>query len=163
MSDIGLATAAAAANQLQSVLKLLPAEKGTPKFGSTVDPEKESKCPYLEVFMACHRKIDKVNVVSGHVEMQRERFDPNDTILDARAAFTKERGKELSQDSTADENGYIFGNNLLTKPMSTFSNGCRLNLNFIRSRKSISTYVSKVEDKLSTARQAVGDSSVQHG
>ena len=58
MVDIGLATAAATANQLQSVLKLLPEEKGRPKFGPTGSPEKESKCPYLEVFMACHRKMD---------------------------------------------------------------------------------------------------------
>ena len=159
MVDIGLATAAATANQLQSVLKLLPEEKGRPKFGSTVSPENESKCPYLEVFMACHRRMDKINVVSGHVELRRGRFDPNDTILDARAAFVEERGKELSQDCTADENGYILANTLLSKPMSTLSNGCRLNLNFVRSRNGIANYFSKDEDKAGTSRKAYGDSS----
>ena len=158
MVDVGLATAAATANQLQSVLKLLPEEKGRPKFGSTVDPEKESKCPYLEVFMACHRKMDKINVVSGHIELRRGRFDPNDTVMDARAAFSEERGTKLSQDSTTDENGFVLSNNLLTKPMSTLSNGCRLNLNFVKSRNRIANYVSKVENKLSNTRQIASDS-----
>ena len=123
MADIGLATAAATANQLKSVLGLLPEEKGRPKFGTRVNPEEESKCPYLEVFMACHGRLDKINVFSDSIELRRGRFKPNDNILDARNAFGDERGKPVSQENVADENGYILSDDVVMSPMSKLSNG----------------------------------------
>ena len=45
MAELGLASAAAGASQLKSILNLAPEEKGRPTFGSIVDPESERKYP----------------------------------------------------------------------------------------------------------------------
>ena len=168
MADIGLATAAATASQLKSVLGLIPEEKGRPKFGTQVNPEQESKCPYLEVFMACHGRMDKISVISDNTELRRGRFKANETALDARNAFANERGYQVTQEDIKDENGYILGEDMMKSPMSTLSNGCRLNLNFTYKHNIISgttrKFVAKVgeeikegEEKISSACQTVAD------
>ena len=148
MADIGLATAAATANQLKSFLNLLPEEKGRPKFGTNVDPKNESKCPYLEVFMACHGRFDKFNVVSDSMELRRGRFKLNDTPLDAREKFGIERGKPVSQEDIKDENGFVLDNDLLNQPMSSLSHNCKLNLNFVYNRNVISQAVIDTKDEV---------------
>ena len=147
MAEIGLAAAAATADQLKKVLNLVPEEKGRPKFGYVVDPQKEAKCPYLEVFMACHGRTDTINIISGSAELRRGRFKPNDTPLDARDGFGEDRGNPVSQEDILDENGYIIENKLLNLPMSTLSNGCRLNLNFVYRRNVLSDAVVKSVEK----------------
>ena len=155
MAEIGLATAAATANQLKSVLNLLPEEKGRPKFGTIVDPKSESKCPYLDVFMACHGRFDKFNVVTDNMELRRARFKLNDTALDAREKFGTIRGKPVSQEDIKDENGFILDADLLNSPMSSLSHGCRLNLNFVYSRNVISQVVVDTKDEISSTGQKV--------
>ena len=157
MADIGLATAAATANQLKSVLGLIPEEKGRPKFGTAVNPEKESKCPYLEVFMACHGKLDKFNIVSDSMELRRDRFKPNDTPLDARNKFGQEREKPVSQEDIKDENGFILGNSVLNSPMYNLSNGCRLNLNFTYKHNIVSGAFVKAGEEITSVGESVAN------
>lgn len=149
MAELGLASAAAGASQLKSILNLAPEEKGRPKFGSVVDPQKEGKCPYIEVFMAAHVRGEKWrNIISESTELRRGRFKPTDTPLDARDGFGDERGKPISQEDIRDENGYILGKELTTVPMSQLSNGCRLNLSFVYRRDAITDAVVSAETKI---------------
>ena len=161
MAEIGLATAAATASQLKSVLGLIPEEKGRPKFGTQVNPEQESKCPYLEVFMACHGRLDKFNVLSDNMELRRGRFKANDTALDARNAFANERGNQVSQEDIKDENGYILGEDMMKSPMSTLTNGCRLNLNFTYRHNIISgttrNFVARVGDEIKEGEEKISN------
>ena len=155
MAEIGLATAAATANQIKSMLNLMPEEKGRPKFGSVVDREREGKCPYIEVFMACHGRFDKFNVVSDSMELRRERMLPSDTALYARDVFGKERGTKVGQEDIKDENGYTLSKELREAPLHTLSSGCRLNLNFVYRRNVISEGVVKARDEITSAGQTV--------
>jgi len=149
MAELGLASAAAGASQLKSILNLAPEEKGRPKFGSVVDPEKESKCPYIEVFMAAHVRGEKWrNIISESTELRRGRFKPTDTPLDARDGFGDARGKPISQEDIRDENGYILEETLTNSPMRTLSNGCRLNLSFVYRRDALTDAVVSAESKI---------------
>ena len=149
MAELGLASAAASASQLKSILNLAPEEKGRPKFGSVVDPQKEGKCPYIEVFMAAHVRGEKWrNIISESTELRRGRFKPTDTPLDARDAFGVERGKPVSQEDIRDENGYILGKELTTLHWSSLSNGCRLNLSFVYRRDALTDAVVSAESKI---------------
>ena len=149
MAELGLASAAAGASQLKSILNLAPEEKGRPKFGSIVDPEKESKCPYIEVFMAAHVRGEKWrNIISESTELRRGRFKPTDTPLDARDGFGDARGKPISQEDIRDENGYILEETLTNSPMRTLSNGCRLNLSFVYRRDALTDAVVSAETKI---------------
>ena len=119
-------------------------DKGRPN----VDPKNESKCPYLEVFLACHGGFDKFNVVSDSMELRRGRFKLNDTPLDAREKFGIERGKPVSQEDIRDENGFVLDNDLLNQPMSSLSHNCKLNLNFVYNRNVISQTVIDTKDEV---------------
>ena len=155
MAELGLASAAAGASQLKSILNLAPEEKGRPKFGSVVDPQKESKCPYVEVFMAAHVRGEKWrNIISESTELRRGRFKPTDTPLDARDGFGEERGKPVSQEDIRDENGYILEETLTNSPMRTLSNGCRLNLSFVYRRDALTDAVVSAESKITDSVNA---------
>ena len=144
------ATAGTTATQLKSLLNLLPEEKGRPKFGYIVDLDKESRCPHIETFMACHGRI-----LSDNIELRRGRFKPNATPLDARAAFGQERGKAVGQEDIQDENGFILPNDLINMPMKTMSSGCRLNLNFVYRYNVISGAVVSAKDEITDAGQTL--------
>lgn len=148
MADLGLATAAATAKELKTLLNLLPEEKGRPKFGFAVEPENEGRCPYIEVFMASQGR--KYNI-TNNMELRRGRFQPMETALDARAAFGKERGRVVGQEDIQDENGFILPNSLLKEPMYTLSKGCRLNLNFVYRHNVISSGVATAGDAVNDA------------
>ena len=130
-----LTTAATTATQLKSILKLLPEERGRPKFGSEGNPEKESRCPWIEVFMA------SVGRTTATTELRRGRFKPTDNVLYAREAFQQDRGHAVPQEDIQDENDFTLSKDLLLVPMSTLSSGCRLNLNFTYRRNVITTGV----------------------
>ena len=156
MADVALSTLATSAKEVKSLLNLLPEEKGRPKFGTIVDLDKESRCPYIEVFMACHG-YRATGLLSDNVELRRGRFKPTDTALDARDAFAKERDRNVKQEYILDENGFILSESLLKMPMKTLSSSCRLNLNFAYSRNIVSGAVVKVKDEIEDAGKSVRD------
>lgn len=150
---VDLATAAATASQLKSILKLLPeGEKGRPKFGTCVNPERESNCPYIEVFMA--------SVGRTGTEYRRGRFSPSDTPLDCKDAFGVEsEWGSVGQEDVADENEYVLSKDLLSQPLSTLSVDCKLNLHFVNrshiATSAVNSAASSVKDTASSIGRAV--------
>ena len=145
-----LSSAAAAATDFKSLLKLFPEEKGHPKFGYEVNPERESRCPYIDVFMA------SVGRTTATTHLRRGRFKPTDTPLYARDAFAKDRGHHVTQEEIADENNFILSKDILNMPMSSMSNHCRLNLNFVYSSYLGST-TKVVKDEITGVSQTLAD------
>jgi len=64
----------------------------------------------------------------GRMGDERRRFllPPSITFLGAKAEFEKASGRTVEQPLVVDENDFVLSDELLQKPLSTLSNGCRL-------------------------------------
>ena len=146
-----LSAAATTATQLQKVLKLLPGDQHDPKFGSKGNPEKEKKCPFIDVFMT------SVGRTSSTTERRRFRVSPDMTPLEAKEGFAKESSwGEKHPEDIADENDFVLSNTMQEEPLYMMSCDCRLNLKFLYRNNALLDATSKGTSAVGGAVSAVG-------
>lgn len=127
-------------DNINKIKKIIPIDESEPKFGNG-DSEKEKQCcNEIKVFMICYG----ITGLGLNGERRRMLMDKNITLRNTKKLF----GRSFDQEFIRDENGFIFNNEDLDKPLYNFSNKCCLNINFTYDYTKYTTKYSEWYNKL---------------
>ena len=110
------------------------------RFGSG-NPSDECNCETVTVF---------ARVVGATNQLVRSTF-PKDTKLgDLKSVFERHPAfkQDIRQELLADEQGYIWSSEDEQRPLTAFSNRCRLNVDFVPKNSTVSHVVENISDTI---------------
>ena len=114
--------------------------------------EEEEKCSSIHEFLRCVGHVSK--------DMQHVIHPPHVTIETVRKEFAEARtqngGREMTQPVVLNERNYAMDPRILHKPLSAFSNNCKLNLDFAYQKQGTDISVDWGETLMDTGKGVVG-------